>query len=97
MSLSARLSGQTTESDLSDIWQGAPPSASDGWAAGFRIDRKLTRLGVAHPVDPQLRVQLPQRARQRRDVGGAGFGNAIEVIRPASAPNARAEIPPTTR
>ena len=39
MSLSARLSGQTTESDLSDIWQGAPPSASDGWAAGFRIDR----------------------------------------------------------
>ena len=38
MSLSARLSGQTTESDLTDIWQGAPPSASDGWAAGFRID-----------------------------------------------------------
>jgi hypothetical protein len=40
MSLSARLSGQTTESDLSDIWQGAPPSASDGWAAGFAIDRR---------------------------------------------------------
>ena len=53
MSLGARLSGQTTESDLSDIWQGAPPSASDGWAAGFRIDRKLTRLGVADPVDPR--------------------------------------------
>jgi hypothetical protein len=45
MSLSTRLSGQTTESDPSaesdpsDIWQGARPYASNGCAAGFRIDR----------------------------------------------------------
>lgn len=38
MSLSARLSGQTTESDLSDIWQGAPTVRVGRLGGCFRID-----------------------------------------------------------
>lgn len=61
MSLSARLSGQTTESDLSDIWQGAPPSASDGWAAGFRIDRPA--VAGASPKREHHELGLAARRR----------------------------------